>query len=156
MSPAADRKQQHGARFVRADLHVHTHSDSADAPKSNLDSYLDAAGESGIDVLAITDHNTTMYVRGALEAAEGKSIVVIPGIEISTHDGHLLALFAPDQIDTLEAFATTENLKLKTLSAREKRSKRAMLDLVSEIEQRGGLAIPAAWPPPLGPVSLRV
>jgi energy-coupling factor transporter ATP-binding protein EcfA2 len=132
-----------GATFVRADLHVHTYQDTASEPSSGLDSYLDAAIESGIDVLAITDHNSVQSVRGAMKAAKGKNLVVIPGIEISTHDGHLLALFAPEKVDVLEAFATVDNLKLKSISDTDKRSDRSLIDLVNEIDSRGGLAIPA-------------
>jgi PHP domain len=132
-----------GATFVRADLHVHTYQDTASEPSAGFDSYIDAAIESGIDVLAITDHNSVQSVRGAMKAAHGKNLVVIPGIEISTHDGHLLALFASEKVDVLEAFATVDNLKLKSISDTDKRSDRSLLDLVSEIDSRGGLAIPA-------------
>src|ERR1700722_10610846 len=132
-----------GATFVRADLHVHTYQDTASEPSSDLDSYIDAAIESGIDVLAITDHNSVQSVRGAMKAAKGKNLVVIPGIEISTHDGHLLALFAPEKVYVLEAFATIDNLKLKPISDTDKRSDRSLIDLVNEIDSRGGLAIPA-------------
>ena len=92
---------------------------------------------------AITDHNRVDFVRSALEAAKGAPLLLLPGIEISTHDGHLLALFAPDSVDALEALAASGNLKLTTLSDTEKRSTRSMLDLVQEIYDRGGLAIPA-------------
>lgn len=132
-----------GAAFVRADLHVHTYQDTDADPSPDLDSYVDAAIASGVDVLAITDHNSVRFVREAIKAAEGKNLVVIPGIEISTHDGHLLALFAPEQIEVLEAFATTDNLKLKSISDTERRSDRSILDLVNDIDSRGGLAIPA-------------
>jgi energy-coupling factor transporter ATP-binding protein EcfA2 len=132
-----------GATFVRADLHVHTHGDSDESPTPDLDAYIKAAVASGIDLMAITDHNSVAFVRDAMKAAEGQPLVVIPGIEISTQDGHLLALFAPEHIEALESFATSENLKLRKLSATEKRSDRSMLDLVGEIAEKGGLAIPA-------------
>jgi energy-coupling factor transporter ATP-binding protein EcfA2 len=132
-----------GAKFVRADLHVHLYSDTDADPKPDLTSYIDAAIESGISVLAITDHNSVRFVRDAMKAAKGKNLVVIPGVEISTHDGHLLALFAPGEVEALEAFATTENLKLKSISETDKRSDRSLIDLVGDIDSRGGLAVPA-------------
>jgi energy-coupling factor transporter ATP-binding protein EcfA2 len=132
-----------GATFVRADLHVHTYQDTESDPSPDLASYVDAAIASGIDVLAITDHNSVQFVRAAMKAAEGKSLVVVPGVEISTHDGHLLALFAPEKLETIEAFATVDNLKLKSISDTDKRSERSLIDLVNEIDSRGGLAIPA-------------
>lgn len=132
-----------GASFVRADLHVHTHADSDSVPQPDLPRYIDTAVAQGIDVLAITDHNRTDFVRPALEAAQGKPLLLLPGIEISTHDGHLLALFAPDKVDALEALSAPGSLQLKHLSATEQRSTRSMLDLVGEIYKLGGLAIPA-------------
>jgi energy-coupling factor transporter ATP-binding protein EcfA2 len=132
-----------GATFVRADLHVHTYQDTDSDPSPDLDSYIEAAIASGIDVLAITDHNSVRFVRAAMKAAEDKQLVVIPGIEISTHDGHLLALFAPEKVETLESFASSDNLKLKSVSETDKRSDRSLIDLVNEIDSRGGLAIPA-------------
>lgn len=132
-----------GARFVRADLHVHTHQDSDNDPTPELEKYIDAAIRNDIEVLAITDHNRVDFVKPAIKAAEEKPLTVLPGIEISTRDGHLLGLFDPDDLTALEAFATAENLRLKTVSAGEMRSERSVLDLIQEIGDRGGLAIPA-------------
>jgi energy-coupling factor transporter ATP-binding protein EcfA2 len=132
-----------GAEFVRADLHVHTHADSDAEPQPDLGRYIDAAIANEIRVLAITDHNSVRFVRDAIKAAEGKDIEVIPGIEISTADGHLLALFDPERVTDLESFATTDVLRLKRLSDTELRSERSIIDLVGDIDARNGLAIPA-------------
>jgi hypothetical protein len=132
-----------GADFVRADLHVHTFQDGDTSPSPDLDAYVAAAVASGSRVLAITDHNTSQFTAAAIKAAEGRDLLVLPGVEVSTHDGHLLALFAPEALSELDAFVNPANLKLTTISATEQRSTRAMLDLVDEIYRRGGLAIPA-------------
>lgn len=132
-----------GSRFVRVDLHVHTHPDGDAEPEPDLASYVERALASGIAMLAITDHNSARFVCDAIKAAAGTGLTIVPGIEISTHDGHLLALFAPDSVETLESFATKENLALTALPTGEKRSGRALLDLTCEISERGGLAIPA-------------
>ncbi|MGN6275699.1 MAG: TrlF family AAA-like ATPase [Solirubrobacterales bacterium] len=132
-----------GAFFIRADLHVHTYPDSDPRPDPDFSAYIEAARANEIGVLAVTDHNTTAFVAPMMAAAENTGVQVIPGIEISTRDGHLLALFDPDQLSELEALATTENLNLKSLSDTERRSERSMIDLVDEIGRRGGLGIPA-------------
>lgn len=132
-----------GAEFVRADLHVHTYPDGDLDPAPDVEAYVTAALASGVSVLGITDHNTTRFASAAIKAAVGTGLLVLPGIEVSTHDGHLLALFAPDRLTDLEGFANPANLKLTAISGTEQRSTRAMLDLVDEINGRGGLAIPA-------------
>jgi energy-coupling factor transporter ATP-binding protein EcfA2 len=132
-----------GASFLRADLHVHTYPDSATDPTPDLDAYIDAAVASGIAILAITDHNRVDFVKAGIRASMDKPVTVIPGIEISTRDGHLLALFDPDESTELEAFATAENLRLEDIGDGALRSDRSVIDLVREIGARGGLAIPA-------------
>src|SRR5438067_2189457 len=77
-----------GSRFVRADLHVHTHKDSEVDPAPDLARYVAAALQADIEILAVTDHNHVRFVRAAIAAAQGTTLTVLPGIEISTHDGH--------------------------------------------------------------------
>jgi len=73
-----------------ADLHVHTiYSYDGTATVSSV---LRRARQIGLDVVAITDHDE---IRGALQAeqlAPQFGIRVIPGAEITTSEGHLLAL----------------------------------------------------------------
>jgi len=132
-----------GAEFVRADLHVHTFADGEVDPHPDVNDYIHAALEAGVQVLAVTDHNTAGFAAAAATAAKDTGLLLLPGIEVSTHDGHLLALFAPDAIDQLLAFANPENLRLSNISPTEQRSARAMPEILEEVHRRGGLAIPA-------------
>ncbi|UQU68488.1 AAA family ATPase [Couchioplanes caeruleus] len=52
-----------------------------------------AAIAAGLDAIAITDHNTTAWCEQVQRAAEGRRLVVLPGVEISTKDGHLLGIW---------------------------------------------------------------
>ncbi len=76
--------------LLKADLHIHSnHSDG----KSSVKEIIKVAVERKLDIISITDHNT---VNGSLEALEivreeNLPIVILPGIEISTAQGHLLA-----------------------------------------------------------------
>ena len=132
-----------GARFLRADLHVHSRPDSGVATHTPSD-YVAAALAAGIAVMGVTDHNTVDAVKPMLQAAEGTGLLVLPGIEITTHEGHLLALFAPEATQTLLEFAGPSSLRMQP-DPRDGslRSTRSMLDLVTEIDRRAGLAIPA-------------
>ncbi len=80
-----------------ADLHVHTiHSVDGTATTAAVLKY--AAHQTDLDVIAITDHDT---VRGGLEGLELASkyaIEVIPGIEITSREGHVLALWVEKDI----------------------------------------------------------
>ncbi|MDI6866794.1 PHP domain-containing protein [Methanoculleus sp.] len=74
--------------MLRCDLHIHTRF-SRDG-ESSVEEILQQAERIGLDAVAITDHDT---VEGALYAMECDTpLTVIPGTEISTQQGHLLAL----------------------------------------------------------------
>jgi predicted metal-dependent phosphoesterase TrpH len=73
---------------MKVDMHVHTVY-SGDS-RNSVQDILDACRRVGMDGVVVLDHNT---LRGGSEAMAMKSnIVVIPGIEVSTEDGHVLAL----------------------------------------------------------------
>lgn len=74
-----------------ADLHIHSIY-SPDAT-TTVRAILKQAADAGLDVIAVTDHDE---IRGSLEAqqlAPEYRLESIPGAEISTRDGHLVALF---------------------------------------------------------------
>ena len=86
---------------MRIDLHTHSGvSDGTDTPTQ----LVLAAGAAGLDVVAITDHDTTASWAEATEAATANHITLVRGTEMSTVLGdasvHLLGyLFDPDDAD---------------------------------------------------------
>jgi predicted metal-dependent phosphoesterase TrpH len=78
---------------LKVDLHCHSHfSDGTLSPVELVDRAIDAK----IDLLALTDHDTTAGVDGLCQAALHHSIRIIKGVEISVrwklHDIHILGL----------------------------------------------------------------
>jgi DNA polymerase III alpha subunit len=47
----------------------------------------------GLGLIALTDHNEICNVQEALKAAAGKPVLIVPGVELSTPEGHLLVYF---------------------------------------------------------------
>jgi predicted metal-dependent phosphoesterase TrpH len=78
---------------LKIDLHVHSYYsyDSLITPKE-LVFY---AKKRGLDGVAITDHDR---IDGALKIAEETDFMIIPGIEISSSDGHVIGLNVQEQI----------------------------------------------------------
>jgi 3',5'-nucleoside bisphosphate phosphatase len=80
--------------FSKGDFHLHT---TASDGKSSPEALVALAYEKGIDIMAVTDHDTTLGVSTAVEAGKAKGVKVIPGIELSTlHNGesiHILGYF---------------------------------------------------------------
>jgi predicted metal-dependent phosphoesterase TrpH len=73
--------------LIRADLHIHTtySADSLITPK-DLVYY---AKRRGLNACAVTDHNT---LDGAYKIAKETDFLIIPGMEVSSADGHIVAL----------------------------------------------------------------
>ena len=79
-----------------ADLHIHTiysYDGTAAVP-----AVLAQAKRTGLDVIAITDHDEIKGALKAFELAPEFGVEVIPGIEITTAEGDLLALFVTENI----------------------------------------------------------
>jgi predicted metal-dependent phosphoesterase TrpH len=81
--------------MLKLDLHIHSQysEDGAGTPEEIIKSLK----KKGLNGMAITDHNT---VKGGLKALKlaPKDFIVIPGIEISTSDGHMLALNVKEDV----------------------------------------------------------
>ncbi len=87
----------------RADLHVHT----VLSPCGDLDmspvNIVDIAARKGIDILGITDHNSTKHGALIKKMAEQEGIFVLCGAEVTTKEEiHCLAFF--EKNETLELF----------------------------------------------------
>lgn len=80
-----------------ADIHVHTIY-SYDGTAS-LSAVLNRAKQIGLDVIAITDHDEIAGALKAIEMAPMYGVEVIPGIEITTAEGDLLAYFITEKVD---------------------------------------------------------
>ena len=117
----------------RVDLHCHTTvSDGGLSPRE----LVGRAADLGIEVLAITDHDTTEGVPAALAEGKRRGMVVVPGVEISAVSGR-------EEIHLLGYFVDSDDPGLQGLlsRAREARRTRArkMLDRLTE------LGLPVEW-----------
>ncbi len=110
----------------RFDLHMHSFfsPDAADPPEE----LIAAAKARGLSGIAITDHDNCEVhadlIAKGLEREDGEAVdgfLIVPGVEVSTGDGHLLCLGA-----TLPMMAG-----------------RPAAEVVQAIHARGGLAIPS-------------
>ncbi len=78
--PCAD-----GMSWLAGDLHAHTvHSDGV----LSVQRLAALAAGNGLDFLAVTDHNTVSHHRLLGPAGERYGVVLLPGQELTTADGH--------------------------------------------------------------------
>ena len=98
--PLADRE------WVLCDLHLHT-AWSHDCTVETAD-LLDQAEGIGLGAIAVTDHNVFGGALEAIELAEHRDLVVIPGEEIKTDgQGEVIGLFVTEEIPRGMSFADT-------------------------------------------------
>lgn len=102
------------------DLHVHsTFSDGTLTPTE----LISQAEEAGLSALALCDHNTVAGLPEFLDAARGRAIEAVPGVEFSTeYEGtelHILGLFPAPEHYTAITELLNEALKRKELSNRQ-------------------------------------
>ena len=99
---------------MRIDLHVHSSaSDGTDAPED----VVRAAARAGLDVVALTDHDSTAGWAAASAAARDAGIVLVPGAEVSCQvrgtSVHLLSyLHDPRHPGLLAEFGRTRTDRL--------------------------------------------
>jgi len=133
-----------GARFVRADLHVHSkasydvNQDSGMTPAAIIDAAVDA----GIEILAITDHNTVEAIPESIEHAlryAGK-LLFIPGIELTANEGHVLVYFDPEEYRRLEQLRHQLDIVHDEQGSRVRAS---MIDVIRTATAVGGLCVAA-------------
>ncbi|HBT47219.1 MAG TPA: histidinol-phosphatase [Peptococcaceae bacterium] len=81
-------------RWFVGDLHIHTALSPCAEDEMSPPSIVGRALEAGLDIIAITDHNTAGNAEAVIEAARGTSLKVLPGMEVQTREEvHLLCLF---------------------------------------------------------------
>jgi predicted metal-dependent phosphoesterase TrpH len=90
---------------VRIDPHVH--SDASYDAQDPVELILEQAAEIGLDAVVVTDHDVLHESIRAAELAPMYGLVGIPGVEVSTADGHLLALGVEEMPPRRESMAKT-------------------------------------------------
>jgi len=93
-----------GSRWWRVDLHAHSPAShdfqndgtaGADAARR----WMESARDTGLDAVAVTDHNSSKFVTALQQAASevDNAPVLFPGVELTASDGtHLLLIANPD------------------------------------------------------------
>lgn len=90
----------------KADLHIHTVLSPCGDLEMSPSAIVARALERGLDMIAITDHNTTRQVKVTQRVGRENGLFVLGGVEItSQEEAHCLGLFGTDeQLDEFQAF----------------------------------------------------
>ncbi len=131
--------QSNGARFYRGDLHIHSYVASHDVSDTGMtpQAIVDTAVQENLQIIAVADHNEIGNVQAAVEVGIAAGILVIPAVELSTPDGHLLCYFP-----TVTALAQFHGrLELADRGLANSRCRDAMYACLDLAQQLGGFCI---------------
>lgn len=98
---------------------------------------VDAAKSDHLDVIAVTDHNEIANVERALAAGAAAGLFVVPGVELSTPEGHLLAYF--ETLESLRGFVG--RLTLADRGTPDSRCSTSALQCLAHVAEFKGFAI---------------
>ncbi len=128
-----------GARFFRADLHIHSFGQSHDVSDATMHAaaIIGTAQREGLSIVAIADHNEIGSVEAAIRAANGTSVLVVPSVELSTPQGHLLC-YLPS-LEALRGFYG--QLAVADRQTPNSRCQQALFECLTLLRDAGGFGI---------------
>lgn len=135
-----------GSNLYKVDLHIHTpqSNDYRDKDASATD-IVQAALNAGLNAIAITDHNDYRFIDAIKSAALGTELVVFPGVEVSTSEGHLLVIFDPDKDETVVKDFLMSCCSIRNTEFGEESTicDKKIDEVAAEAKKQGGIAIAA-------------
>lgn len=135
-------------RYYAADLHLHTPASKCfEDPSVTAEDIVRTSIARGLDIIAITDHNTGEWIDRVKEAARGTSLTIIPGVEITCSGGsdgsiHLIALF-PCDFGTISIanFLGSIGITAEDFGKEAAISNRSVHDVITAVHDFGGLPV---------------
>jgi predicted metal-dependent phosphoesterase TrpH len=100
-------------------VELHAHSELSHDGRDPVEMLLEQAQAVGLDALAVTDHDEIDASLRAAELADDYDLIGIPGMEVTSADGHVLAIGVESAVPAGLPFAET----------------------LAEIRDRGGIAV---------------
>jgi PHP family Zn ribbon phosphoesterase len=80
--------------IFHTDFHIHTALSPCGDEDMTPNNIVNMAKLNGLDIIAITDHNTVENTKACMEVGAKASVLVIPGMELQTReDVHVVCLF---------------------------------------------------------------
>lgn len=99
--------------FQKGDFHIHSTSSDGNCTPAQI---VNIAKKKHVDIIALTDHNTTLGIDEAIKEGNKINIKVIPGVELSTRFNntrvHILGYFKDDSYKNELLLEVLHNVKV--------------------------------------------
>lgn len=133
-----------GARFFRADMHIHSYGVSSDVTDTemNVGGIVAEALARGLELISITDHNAIDSVEPLLELAAAEGLSAFPGVELTSAEGHVLVYFPPEDMSGFRQWFAALDF-IDGAQSGDRHVLTPIHVLLEEVKKAGGLAVPA-------------
>lgn len=136
-----------GTRWFKCDLHLHTTASLCFQDREvTAQQWVDRAIEQGLNCVAVTDHNTGLGIDDIKAAADGKELMVFPGVEITCDASkiHLLILFDVTKTSAdIRDFLVRADIKADDFGKQEAATIKSIFEIAELATTDGALVIPA-------------
>ncbi|OQY08460.1 MAG: hypothetical protein B6I28_04730 [Fusobacteriia bacterium 4572_132] len=135
-----------GLKWYKCDLHLHTPQSKCFIGKCTPEEYIKKVKEKELDVIAITDHNTSGWIDSLKLIAEENDVTLFPGVEITCGDSHIhfLVLFEKDATDQkIEDFLIAMQMNRADFGNANANINKTISELLEEVQKNNLLLIPA-------------
>lgn len=136
-----------GARWLKCDFHLHTPASKCFNDKTvTPEMWVQACLDQQLDCVAVTDHNTNGWIDSVKAAAQGKSLTIFPGVELTCDSSkvHLLIIFDKSKTgQDVYDFLICCGIKHEEFASPEACCKMSCLDVIDIAKEAGALVIPA-------------
>ena len=137
--------------MLKLDLHIHSeYSEDAFGTAKEIKKILQKKGLCG---MAITDHNS---LKGGVKASSlsSKDFIIIPGVEISTKDGHMIGLNVSKEIpkgltiqETVEKIIDNDGIPIvphlfRNMSGIKENKLQSIINKIDAVEVYNGCSLP--------------
>ncbi|WP_214799599.1 PHP domain-containing protein [Exiguobacterium sp. s50] len=136
-----------GVRWYKSDLHLHTPASRCFRDREvTPEQWVQRCIDQGLDVVAVTDHNTGEYIDRIKEAAANTNLTVFPGVEVTCSESkvHMLVIFEKDKsTQYVEDFLVSIGIERDRFAADNAFSRRTTMEMANIVKEKGGIIIPA-------------
>lgn len=136
-----------GLKWHKCDFHLHTPASNCFLDKEiTPEEWVSRAIEQELDCVAVTDHNTYLWIDKIKEAAKGTGLTVFPGVEITcdTSKVHLLIIFDTCKTsDDVRNFLIRAGFNGDSIDNSEAFTSNSIFDIAELAKKEGAITIPA-------------
>ncbi len=101
--------------LLNCDFHIHSCLSPCGDDDMTPNNIVNMALLNGLDVIALTDHNTCGNCRATMEVGEKNGLVVLPGMELTTSEEiHVTVIFSDiEKAELFSDFVSTKRMPIK-------------------------------------------